>query len=314
MSDADAPASHTPVSHTPVSHTTVGYTTVGYTYGARYLYTDTVILNDNFLRISACADAYQTPLSSAVITVPATRPVQYRDRLGNPTHRVRLTSPHTELTILAVGSVRLSKPPSAIEEVAMTALRYDASVEEFLSPTPMVHPDMVVDTAKDIASGCAGLLEAVDRVVGWVHENITYIRGSTTVATTAEQVLETRQGVCQDMTHLAIGMLRALDIPTRYVSGLMSGQVGETHAWLEFLHPMQGWLPSDPTRGQFIAGDADLVKFAVGRDYTQVSPVEGSFVSKGAGWLDVVVAQVTPSAQSVSFDDAMHLIESAKSA
>ena len=304
MNDAGAPESHMPENRM----------TLGYTYGARYLYTDTVILNDNFLRVSAGADAFQTPLSSAVVTVPATRPVQYRDRLGNPTHRVRLTSPHTELTILAVGSVHLSKPPSAIEEAAVNALQYDASAEEFLLPTPMVHPDMVVDAAKDIARGRAGLLETVERVVGWVHANITYIRGSTTVATTAEQVLETRQGVCQDMTHLAMGMLRALDIPTRYVSGLMSGQVGETHAWLEFLHPAHGWLPSDPTRGQFIAADADLVKFAVGRDYTQASPVEGSFVSKGAGWLDVVVAQVTPSAQSVSFDGAMDLIASAKSA
>ena len=291
-----------------------GTAALSYTYGARYVYTDTVILNDNFLRISACADAYQTPLTSAVITVPATRPVQYRDRLGNPTHRVRLTSPHTDLTILGVGAVRLSSPPSAIEEVGLSALQYDANAEEFLLPTPMVHPDMVADAAREIAGGCAGLLEIADTVVGWVHENIAYIQGSTTVATTAEQVLETRQGVCQDMTHLAMGMLRALGVPVRYVSGLMSGQVGETHAWLEFLHPTQGWLPSDPTRGQFIARGADLVKFAVGRDYTQASPVEGSFVSKGAGWLDVVVAQVTPSAESVSFDDAMSLIENAKSA
>ncbi len=287
---------------------------IGYTYGARYTYTDTVILNDNFLRVSACVDAYQTPVTSAVITVPATRPVEYKDRLGNPTHRVRLTSPHTELTILAVGSVRLGSPPSAIEEVHMDALRYDASADEFLSPTPMVHPEMVEDAAREIAGGSVGLLEAVDIIVGWVYGNIAYIQGSTTVATTAEQVLDTRQGVCQDMTHLSMGMLRALGIPARYVSGLMSGQVGETHAWLEFLHPEQGWLPSDPTRGQFIVRGADLVKFAVGRDYTQASPVEGSFVSKGTGWLDVVVAQVAPSENGVSFDDAMSLIESAKSA
>lgn len=287
---------------------------VGYAYGARYVYTDTVILNDNFLRISACADVFQTPLTSAVITVPATRPVQYRDRMGNPTHRVRLTSPHTDLTILGVGTVLLNSPPSAIEEVGMGALQYDVNAQEFLLPTPRVHPDMVADAAHEIANGGAGLLEIVDGVVGWVYKNIAYIQGSTTVATTAEQVLDTRQGVCQDMTHLTMGMLRALGVPVRYVSGLMSGQVGETHAWLEFLHPTQGWLPSDPTRGQFIARNADLVKFAVGRDYTQASPVEGSFVSKGTGWLDVVVAQVTPSAESVSFDDAMSLIESAKSA
>ena len=162
--------------------------------------------------------------------------------------------------------------------------------------------------------GSQGLLEVVDSVVGWVYSNITYIRGSTTVATTAEQVMQTRQGVCQDMTHLAMGTLRALGIPTRYVSGLMSGQVGETHAWLEFLHPTLGWLPSDPTRGQSIARGLDLVKFAAGRDYTQASPIEGSFVSKGAGWLDVVVAQVMPSLETLSFDDAMSLIENAKSA
>ena len=206
---------------------------VGYTYGARYVYTDTVILNDNFLRVSACEDAYQTPLTSAVITVPATRPVQYKDRMGNPTHRVRLSSPHRDLTILAVGSVRLDSPPSALEEVALANLRYDASADEFLSSTPMVHPNMVADMARQIIGGNAGdpvgngagLLETVDGIVSWVYENITYIRGSTTVATTAEQVLGTRQGVCQDMTHLAMGMLRALGIPARYVSGLMCGQV-----------------------------------------------------------------------------------------
>ena len=287
---------------------------VSYTYGARYAYTDTVILNDNFLRLSACVDRFQTPMSSSVLTVPTARPVQYMDRQGNPTHRVRLTSPHTELTILAVGNVRLISPPHAIEEITLGDLSYDAGADEFLLPTPMIDPEKVADAARQVAGGSQGLLEVVDSVVGWVYSNITYIRGSTTVATTAEQVLHTRQGVCQDMTHLAMGMLRALGIPSRYVSGLMSGQVGETHAWMEFLHPTLGWLPSDPTRGQPIARGLDLVKFAAGRDYTQASPIEGSFVSKGTGWLDVVVAQVTPSLESLSFDDAMSLIENAKSA
>ena len=46
------------------------------------LYTEIVILNDNFLRLSACVDAFQTPMSSSVITVPAARPVQYMDLPG----------------------------------------------------------------------------------------------------------------------------------------------------------------------------------------------------------------------------------------
>ena len=285
---------------------------MSYTYAARYAYTDIVIMNDNFLRVSACADAFQTPITSAVVTVPATRAVQYRDRLGNLTHRVRLTSPHNELTILAVGSVRLVSPPAVLDDVNMASLRYDAGMEEFLSPTPMVDPERVADAARQVTGGCATLVEVVAVVVRWVYENITYLRGSTTVATTAEQVLATRQGVCQDMTQLAMGMLRALGVPTRYVSGLLSNQVGETHAWLDFMHPTHGWLPADPTRGQPIARGKDFVKFAVGRDYMQASPVEGSFVSRGTGWLDVAVAQVVPSAEGVSFDDAMSLIENAK--
>ena len=188
---------------------------VSYTYGARYLYTDIVILNDNFLRLSACVDAFQTPMSSSVITAPAARPVQYMDRQGNPTHRVRLTAPHTELTILAVGNVRLISPPWTIEEMAMSVFSYDAGADEFLSPTPMVDPEKVADAARQIAGGSQGLIEVVDSVVGWVYSNIFYIRGNATVArgmdlvsaTTAEQVLQTRQGVCQDMTHLAMGML-----------------------------------------------------------------------------------------------------------
>lgn len=280
-----------------------------YAYAARYLYSDTVVMNDNFLRLSARQDAFQTPLSSSIATTPAARLIQYNDRLGNPTHRLRLTAPHDRLVILAIGSVRLRNAPAAPDDIPIPELAYDADCEDYLTPTPMVAPERVADAARQIVGAPQTLLHSVKSVVDWVYSNITYIRGSTTVATTAEQVLASRQGVCQDMTHLSLGMLRALGIPARYCSGLLSVDIGETHAWLEFLHPQLGWLPSDPTRGLHIASNADLVKFAVGRDYTQASPIEGTFVSTGSGWLDITAAQVIRSPQPVSFDDALNLIE-----
>lgn len=280
-----------------------------YAYAARYLYSDTVVMNDNFLRLSARQDAFQTPLSSSIATTPAARLIQYNDRLGNPTHRLRLTAPHDRLVILAIGSVRLRNAPAAPADIPIPDLAYDADCEDYLTPTPMVAPERVADAARAIVGAPQTLLHSVQSVVDWVYSNITYIRGSTTVATTAEQVLASRQGVCQDMTHLSLGMLRALGIPARYCSGLLSVDIGETHAWLEFLHPQLGWLPSDPTRGLHIASNADLVKFAVGRDYTQASPIEGTFVSTGSGWLDITAAQVIRSPQPVSFDDALNLIE-----
>ena len=120
-------------------------------------------------------------------------------------------------------------------------------------------------------------------MVDWIYANVEYERGWTTVATPAERILETRRGVCQDMTHLAIALLRSLGIPARYVCGLLVTQPGETHAWVEYLHPRQGWVAADPTRGQRLSADGDLIKFAIGPDYTHASPVEGTFRSRGSG-------------------------------
>ena len=117
-----------------------------------------------------------------------------------------------------------------------------------------------------------GLLEAVGAINEWIYRNIRYIKGSTSLVTTPQQVLESRVGVCQDMTHLSLGMLRGLKIPARYVCGLMAPDVGETHAWIEFRHPQQGWIPADPSRGLPLADRGDMVKFAVGRDFFRSRP------------------------------------------
>ena len=122
------------------------------------------------------------------------------------------------------------------------------------------------ELAVEEAGDARGLLDAVNRVTLWVHEAIEYQQASTSVHTTAEEVLQSGKGVCQDKTHLALGMLRALKIPARYVSGVLTRQVGETHAWLEFHHPDLGWLLADPTRGIVLTSDVDYLKLGVGRD------------------------------------------------
>lgn len=280
-----------------------------YAYAARYYYSEVVVQNDNFLRLSACADSYQTPVRTELMTTPSSRPACFQDAYGNPTHRVRITSPHQELVILAVGAVRIARPAASPLEVALRLLDYDLSVAEFLTPSPLVDPESLTDAAREIQGDADGLLESVARVVDWVYLNIQYVPATTTVATTASQVMAAGVGVCQDMAHLALGLLKALGIPARYVSGLLATQVGETHAWVEYLHPQLGWLPADPTRGQPLVWGADLVKFAVGRDYTQAAPVEGSFVSRGSGWLAGVQAQVLLEGEGLSFDDALSLID-----
>jgi len=280
-----------------------------YAYAARYVYSEVVVQNDNFLRLTAAADAFQTPLSAEVLTRPASRPVRFQDTQGNVTHRSRITVPHQELTILSIGVVRFSSPTGYPADVALEPAWGDWTLDEFLTPTPLVHPDRLAEAAREITAQARGLVEAVELITNWVYRNIHYVKASTTVFTTAEEVMGTGVGVCQDMAHLAMGMLKALGIPSRYVCGLLSTEVGETHAWLEFWHPHQGWVPSDPTRGQAVVRHGDLLKFSVGRDYREAAPLEGSFVSRGTGWLDSAVAQVHFDRDSVSFDDALGLIE-----
>jgi len=106
--------------------------------------------------------------------------------------------------------------------------------------------------------------------------------GVTGVHTTAAEAWEHRKGVCQDITHLAIGALRSAGIPARYVSGYLHpvpdaaiGQTvtGESHAWVEWF--CGSWHGFDPTNSIEI-GDRH-VTVGRGRDYNDVAPLRGVY-------------------------------------
>lgn len=285
---------------------------VHYAYVARYEYSDVVVQNDNFLRLSPYDDRYQTPAQGGcdISTIPAGRKITYPDRLGNEVNRIRITAPHRELIIAATGRVCLNDHAPVLDDAPLASLTYGLDAQEFLTASLLADPETVLAAAREAVGSASTLLDTVRSVVTWVYEHIRYERGNTSVNTPAADVLQSRSGVCQDMTHLALAMLRAHRVPARYVSGLLTRQPGETHAWLEFLHPALGWLPADPTKGAMELNGADYLKFAVGRDYSEVPPVSGSFVSRGEGWLNFTTAEVFFDRETVSMDDALALLSS----
>jgi transglutaminase-like putative cysteine protease len=125
-----------------------------------------------------------------------------------------------------------------------------------------------------------------------VHADFRYERQVTTVSTTVAEVIHSRRGVCQDFTHVLIGLCRTIGIPARYVSGYLivdrSHAVSDwetsatvaSHAWVEAYTSTHGWRGFDPTNG-LVAGE-DHVKMAVGRDYADVPPTRGMALG-GAG-------------------------------
>lgn len=72
-------------------------------------------------------------------------------------------------------------------------------------------------------------------------------------------------------------------------AGLTDHQVGvqASHASAEVCLPGAGWIGFDPTNNNL--ADERYVKVAVGRDYDDVAPVEGTYHGSGHCHLEVVV-------------------------
>ena len=132
------------------------------------------------------------------------------------------------------------------------------------------------------------------RFCQYVYDNFNYIKGVTTVETRLDEIWKLKAGVCQDFAHILMEMLRMVNIPARYVSGYictsrnnMRGE-GATHAWAEAYIPDFGWLGIDPTNN-CIANETH-VRLAVGRNFSDCSPVKGVYKGSSNHKLEVAVS------------------------
>jgi transglutaminase-like putative cysteine protease len=185
------------------------------------------------------------------------------------------------------------------------ATHYDPAAE-FAFASPYVPRDDAF-AAYAQASFDAGrpLLEAARELMQRIHADFEYATSATDVNTPALRALALRKGVCQDLAHVMLGCLRSLGLPARYVSGYLlteppPGQprlVGSdaSHAWASVYLPAgEGpgtWLDFDPTNDR-LAGE-EYVTLAVGRDYSDVSPIRG-VIHGGAKHKLRVAVTVTP--------------------
>ncbi len=127
----------------------------------------------------------------------------------------------------------------------------------------------------------------------YVYENFAYRKGVTTVETSPDEIWKLKAGVCQDFAHILLVMLRRVGIPARYVSGYICPKdhelrgEGATHAWVEVCIPFYGWMGLDPTNN-CIANDRH-VRLAIGRHFTDCTPVKGTYKGSSEHTLEVSV-------------------------
>ncbi|WP_210465425.1 transglutaminase domain-containing protein [Rufibacter roseolus] len=124
----------------------------------------------------------------------------------------------------------------------------------------------------------------LQRLNSHVYELLEFDPEPTHVCTSANEVLKLRRGVCQDYTHLFLGIARLNRIPCRYVSGYLNQGLHLTgsavmHAWAEAYIPGFGWQGFDPTNN--LLADAHYIKATHGSDYADCSPIKGTIKTNG---------------------------------
>lgn len=174
-----------------------------------------------------------------------------------------------------------------------------ASPANYLYPSPMIGLDPAIgDWCRESLDPARGCLEAALDLAQRIQTELAYDPDATRTETLPAEAFAKRRGVCQDFAQIMIAGLRAAGLPAAYVSGYLrtlppAGQprlVGAdaTHAWvLLWCGPDQGWVGVDPTNGIWMAGDH--VVTAIGRDYSEVAPIDGIFLGSGARTMSVSV-------------------------
>lgn len=131
-------------------------------------------------------------------------------------------------------------------------------------------PEMVA-RAVAVLAGTTDRVDAARKLNDWVHH---YVQKIPTIGVpNGLEVLHTGQGDCNEHTALYVSLARAAGIPARISAGLVyAPAIGEAfyyHAWPEVrIGPIgadgaAGWVPVDPTFGQFPA-DATHLKIVNG--------------------------------------------------
>ena len=272
------------------------------THETRYDYVPAVEVAQHMSHLQPLNTATQTLLSHSLEIAPEpAEQIRALDIYGNTRCFFSMQSAHSQLQVVARSQVATSTralPASAIPwEQVRERFRYAAggaydAAAEFVFASPYVprHADFAAFVRPSFPAGAPLLLAARD-LMRRIHTEFTYESDSTEVNTPALQALAQRKGVCQDFAHIMIACLRALGLPARYVSGYLLTEpppgvarlIGSdaSHAWVSVYIPDfpkdACWCDFDPTNNTcgWGAPSDSYITLAIGRDYTDVSPIRG---------------------------------------
>jgi transglutaminase-like putative cysteine protease len=280
-----------------------------------YAYASSVSYARHVLRLTPIDRNGQRVQASVLDIRPA--PADRRegqDFFGNRLTWIVLEEPHDQFSVQVAGRLVVEPPPPPGEEhaPAWEAVRDQAFAVNDIGPTSPAHflfPSRQAPLDAEIrayveASFTPGrpIVAAAAELMRRIAADLVYQVGATDASTQPSVAFSLRRGVCQDFAHIMISGLRGIGVPAAYVSGYLrtvppSGVAplqgaDAMHAWvLVWCGQGTGWVGLDPTNAMF-ANDSHIV-VAIGRDYSDIAPIDGVVFGSGVQQLKVSVS-VTP--------------------
>ena len=235
---------------------------------------------------------------------------QRRDFFGTLTESILIETAHRNLRIDSRSRVSVSRraPGRTTQGPAWANVRDVAFAATSLGPSspigyifasplvPVLEP--VTDYAALSFPPAGGVLAGAVDLMHRIRTEFKYDPKATVISTPLKEVFEKRHGVCQDFAHVMIAGLRGLGLPAAYVSGYLRtipppGRprlqgADATHAWVSlWCGEGIGWVGLDPTNDLVV--ENDHIELAMGRDFSDVSPVDGIIVGSRKQKLGVAV-------------------------
>ncbi len=278
-------------------------------HSTRYEYEAPVMHCHHLAHLSVLDLPYQRVISRSLEISPEPRErYAFVDYFGNPAEHFEVTQHHEVLEVVANAEVHVEDRFEHVSQFE-TGISWDQAARqirskvyfpelEFCCDSPLVrrHSMLRDYCAKTFAPG-RSLLECLCELNRRIFEEFKYQSNVTDISTPLAQVMRERRGVCQDFAHVAVGCLRSMGLPARYISGYMEtlpppGKpkligADASHAWFSAYIPQRGWVDFDPTNGVLPQGRH--ITAAVGRDFSDVSPLKGVVLGGGRHQLFVAV-------------------------
>ena len=181
-----------------------------------------------------------------------------------------------------------NKFPIIINKIKFPIQSLDSSLVKYIQPgEKIVITDAISRKASEIVAGDYDLFSVVYKLAKWSNENIEYDLNTLTekAVQDSQWLLDHRQGVCDELTNLFISMARSLGIPARFISGMVYTNTlydWGAHGWAEVYFPGVGWVPYDPTFGQYGYIDPGHIKMKNSFDSSEPA-IKYNWVSRDIG-------------------------------